>query len=101
MSATMEDEIKRWTAKRKAALVLEIIQGKTTVAEASRSSNLVSTLDLVDTILLRTRFKTGQTGRLPLTEGGEGWHRGKPWTTRGGRQPDLIGCRLEYFHSGY
>jgi hypothetical protein len=30
----MEDEIKRWTARRKSALVLEIIQGKTTVAEA-------------------------------------------------------------------
>ncbi|QOD81751.1 DUF1153 domain-containing protein [Chromobacterium haemolyticum] len=40
MSMTMEDEIKRWTAKRKAALVMEIIQGKTTVAEASRSFDL-------------------------------------------------------------
>ena len=37
MSMTMEDGIKRWTAKRKSALVVEIIQGKTTVAEASRS----------------------------------------------------------------
>lgn len=36
----MEDEIKRWTARRKAALVLEIIQGKTTVAEASRAFDL-------------------------------------------------------------
>jgi predicted GIY-YIG superfamily endonuclease len=26
MGMTMEDEIKRWTAKRKAALVVEIIQ---------------------------------------------------------------------------
>ncbi|MGR3411282.1 MAG: DUF1153 domain-containing protein [Paracoccus sp. (in: a-proteobacteria)] len=33
----MEDVDKRWTAKRKSALVIEIIQGKTTVAEASRS----------------------------------------------------------------
>ncbi len=40
MSMTMEDEIKRWTAKRKAALVMEIIQGKTTIAEASRSFDL-------------------------------------------------------------
>ncbi len=40
MSMTMEDEIKRWTAKRKAALVMEVIQGKTTVAEASRSFDL-------------------------------------------------------------
>ncbi len=36
----MEDDIKRWTAKRKATLVMEIIQGKTTVAEASRSFDI-------------------------------------------------------------
>ena len=36
----MEDDIKRWTAKRKTALVLDIIQGKTTVAEASRTYDL-------------------------------------------------------------
>ncbi|MCD2166047.1 DUF1153 domain-containing protein [Comamonas koreensis] len=35
-----EDEIKRWTARRKSALVLEIIQAKTTVAEASRAYDL-------------------------------------------------------------
>ena len=27
MSITMDEEIKRWTARRKSALVLEIIQG--------------------------------------------------------------------------
>ena len=36
----MDEEIKRWIAKRKTALVLDIIQGKTTVAEASRSFDL-------------------------------------------------------------
>ena len=36
MSTAIEDAIKRWTAKRKSALVMEILQGKTTVAEASR-----------------------------------------------------------------
>ncbi|WP_256714579.1 DUF1153 domain-containing protein [Rhodovulum sulfidophilum] len=36
----MDDSIKRWTAKRKTALVIEIIQGKTTVSEASRSFDL-------------------------------------------------------------
>ncbi len=36
----MEDDFKRWTAKRKTALVLDIIQGKTTVAEASRTYDL-------------------------------------------------------------
>lgn len=40
MSMTMDDNIKRWTAKRKTALVIEIIQGKATVAEASRSFDL-------------------------------------------------------------
>jgi transposase-like protein len=40
MSTVMEDEIKRWTAKRKTALVLDIIQGKTTVCEASRAYDL-------------------------------------------------------------
>ena len=40
MSPLMEDDIKRWTAKRKTALVLDIIQGKTTFAEASRTLDL-------------------------------------------------------------
>ncbi|MEV8469052.1 DUF1153 domain-containing protein [Fluviibacterium sp. DFM31] len=40
MSGQLDDNIKRWTAKRKSALVIEIIQGKTTVAEASRSYDL-------------------------------------------------------------
>ncbi|EJN03596.1 hypothetical protein PMI40_02658 [Herbaspirillum sp. YR522] len=38
MSMVMEEEFKRWTAKRKAALVTEIIQGKTTVAEPAGHS---------------------------------------------------------------
>jgi transposase-like protein len=37
---TMENDIKRWTAKRKAALVMEIIQGKTTISEASRAFDI-------------------------------------------------------------
>jgi len=40
MSMVMDEEIKRWTAKRKSALVIEILQGKTTVAEASRAFDL-------------------------------------------------------------
>ncbi len=35
MSEMTEDEIKRWTTRRKSALVLENIQSKTTVAAAS------------------------------------------------------------------
>ncbi len=40
MSAVMEEEIKRWTARRKSALVLDIIQGEKTVSEASRQFDL-------------------------------------------------------------
>jgi transposase-like protein len=40
MSGVMEEDIKRWTARRKAALVLDLVEGKTTVAEASRSFDL-------------------------------------------------------------
>ncbi|WP_055325300.1 DUF1153 domain-containing protein [Ralstonia solanacearum] len=40
MGTKMEEDIKRWTAKRKSALVLDISQGKTTVAEASRAYDL-------------------------------------------------------------
>ncbi len=40
MSVIVEEDFKRWTAKRKAALVMDIIQGKTSVAEASRSFDL-------------------------------------------------------------
>jgi transposase-like protein len=36
----VEEDFKRWTAKRKAALVMDIIQGKTSVSEASRSFDL-------------------------------------------------------------
>jgi transposase-like protein len=36
----MDETVKRWTAKRKTALVIEIIQGKTTVPEASRTYDL-------------------------------------------------------------
>ena len=37
MSTVMDDQFKRWTAKRKSALAVETFQGNTTVAEASRS----------------------------------------------------------------
>ena len=40
MGMKMDEEVKRWTAKRKSALVLDIIQGKATVAEASRAYDL-------------------------------------------------------------
>ncbi len=40
MSIEMDEEIKRWTARRKSALVLEIIQGKPTVSDSSRQFDL-------------------------------------------------------------
>lgn len=40
MSAMMEEETKRWTARRKSALVLEIIQGKATVSESNQQFDL-------------------------------------------------------------
>ena len=40
MSIEMDEEIKRWTARRKSALVLDIIQGKTTASESSRQFDL-------------------------------------------------------------
>lgn len=40
MSMKMEEEIKRWTARMKSALVTEIIEGSTTFSEASRRYEL-------------------------------------------------------------
>ncbi len=39
MGVIVEEDFKRWTAKRK-ALVTEILQGKTSVSEAARSFDL-------------------------------------------------------------
>lgn len=36
MSAVMDEESKRWTARRERALVLEVTQGKMTMADPSR-----------------------------------------------------------------
>lgn len=40
MSGQLEGSTKRWTVKGKSALVIEIVQAKTTVAEASWSYDL-------------------------------------------------------------
>ncbi len=40
MSTLIGEEIKRWTARHKSALVLEIIQGMTTISEANRAYDL-------------------------------------------------------------
>ena len=38
--SNQEPEIKRWTAKRKAKIVVDILKGKTTVAEVARQFDL-------------------------------------------------------------
>jgi transposase-like protein len=42
MNEELPEEIKRWTAKRRATLVVQIIRGETTVAEAARQYDLKS-----------------------------------------------------------
>lgn len=60
MSMTMDDSIKRWTAKRKTALVIEIIQGKTTVAEGTHV--------YIDTTFLMWATKIGPASRIELLD---------------------------------
>ena len=40
MSIELDEDIMRWTARRKSALVLDIIQAETTVRESSRQFDL-------------------------------------------------------------
>lgn len=40
MGQHVEDPIERWTAKRRAALVLKILKGETSMAEAARQHSL-------------------------------------------------------------
>ena len=40
MTSELPDQIKRWTAKRRSALVLQILKGETTVREAARQHGL-------------------------------------------------------------
>ena len=40
MTETLPNDIKRWTAKRRTALVLQIIKGETTVRKAAREHGL-------------------------------------------------------------
>ena len=36
----MSEEVKRWTSKRKSALVIQLLKGQTTISEASRQYDL-------------------------------------------------------------
>lgn len=66
MSGPLEDVVKRWTAKRNSALVIEIIQGKTNLAEASRGYDLSHPRSRVGLMMPggAWRMRCGQTRSL-------------------------------------
>ena len=60
MANGQDEQLKRWTAKRRAALVLEILRGDTSVAEAARKHGL-TVAELED---WRERFLAGAENAL-------------------------------------
>jgi hypothetical protein len=40
MTQEIPDEVKRWTAKRRQALILQLVRGETTAVEAARKYGL-------------------------------------------------------------
>lgn len=54
------EEVQRWTAKRRAALVLSVLKGETTVAEAARKHGLT----VADIEQWRERFLLGAENAL-------------------------------------
>ena len=66
------DPIQRWTAKRKAAVILEVIKGTTTPAQVARQHDL--TVAEVDK--WQTEFLTGAEQRLKSNpkDAAEKWH---------------------------
>ena len=65
-----DEQLKRWTAKRRVALVLEILRGDTSVAEAARKHAL-TVADIED---WRERFLAGAENALrsrPADEDGQ------------------------------
>jgi transposase-like protein len=54
--AEEEDSVQRWTAKRRAALVVSILKGQTSIAEAARTHGLtVASRGLAAALLGRGR----------------------------------------------
>jgi transposase-like protein len=41
MSELAEDSVQRWTAKRRAALVVSILKGETSIPEAARQHGII------------------------------------------------------------
>ena len=70
MANAQDEHLKRWTAKRRVALVLEILRGDTSVAEAARKHGL-TVADIED---WRERFLAGAENALrsrPADEDGQ------------------------------
>jgi len=68
---TMEDDIKIWTAKRKAALVMEIIYGRTSISEAScafdvSSAEIEEWVDGNPPLFCKGRISRNVTQPLPV-----------------------------------
>ncbi len=60
MAHGSDEHLKRWTAKRRAGLVMEILRGETSVAEAARKHGL-TVAEIED---WRERFVTGAENAL-------------------------------------
>ena len=70
MTNEPDEHLKRWTAKRRAGLVMELLRGNTSVAEAARKHG-VTIAELED---WRERFLTGAENALrsrPADEDGQ------------------------------
>ena len=70
MANGQDEQLKRWTAKRRAALVMEILRGDTSVAEAARKHG-VTVAEVED---WRERFLAGAENALrsrPADEDGQ------------------------------
>ncbi len=70
MANGQDEQLKRWTAKRRAGLVMEILRGDTSVAEAARKHGL-TVAELED---WRERFLAGAENALrsrPADEDGQ------------------------------
>ncbi len=77
-----DDSQKRWTAKRRSALVLEILRGELSVGEAARRHGLT----VVEVEEWRERFLTGAENALrsrPLSEEAQKEQELKPQTKGG------------------
>lgn len=62
-----QDEVQRWTAKRRAVLILEILKGNTTMAEAARTHGIT----VAEVERWKERFLSGAENALRIRPRGE------------------------------